>query len=331
MSGAAAAAISEPVTPQEAPAPEPQAEAEDPRARFRKFFAEGDEEPAKVDAQVDDKPPAEAKDKEAEKPEKKEEKPEADKKIELQLSNAQKAIQRLTTDNLGLKSRAEKAEGELGKLRTAFKGNPLKAMEEAYGKTFPEIMAMAGKGAFDANQDPLEQLPDDVRETVKWAQTKKQQEEQEAQTKAQQEARSSNLAVMSDYLAENEADLPYLDATAADYMLDMAQAEYNRTGQRPDLQKIANAMNEQALKMYTEDLTNEKLMDRLVAVPAIKAALLKRLGPDQPKPRDHQQKVATPAAPPAQNEVLVRTPRNQSADDDREEHLRGLRALRERA
>lgn len=351
VSAAAEAVTAETVAPPADP-PRKLSEDEEKREAFRRFFKGEDgkfttpdkatEKPAEklaepeAEAKADDEPTAGEKPadpaKEPEKP-----KAEAD-KLELNLARAQRDVKRLTTENVDEKKARTEAEGklsalqkELADIKAKAKSNPLKAAEELSELSLKDIMERASKGEFDV-KDPYSDLPPDVREAIEFAKEQKAEKARAAEAAKEEQSRQSDIGVMRDFISERVDEFDFLDPDAAEWVADQARAEFKSKGVTPsvdDIADIAKRCNDQIRDMLETSLVkNEKLRKSALKVSSIRDALVSELGIDKQSPKPTSSK-APPARPiaSAPAEVVSRSEnKRKSASEEREEHLKLLRA-----
>lgn len=256
----------------EAAAPEEEAQ---PKSQIAAFIEESLAEPdAPTDAAeaVAEPPPAE--------PEPAKVEPVVEKtRVELAYAKAQRELKAHKAELEKLKAGGDGLE----KLKASFAKNPLKALEEATGKPIKEIFEAARRGDYDIRDD----LPEDVKEKLKWVeqlQAKEAEREKIAEAeraKAARVAERTNAIPRVKSLIESEASkYPFLSAvdTGAEHVIDEI---YDRmdAGHEVDVPQVMAFINGRAQEVASFWLRQKDVISQIVKSDAkIRETLLAMLG-----------------------------------------------------
>ena len=241
-----------------------------------------------------------------------------------------------------LKGELTKTTQELSQLKTAFEKNPLKALEQATGRTLKEIFEAGKRGDYD---DKVAQLPDDVREKLSYidtlkaeAEARKAEAEQAQKRQAREAEFNTALPKIREIITADADKFPYLAATdkAAERALVEIYEVMDR-GETPDVQKILAEGNEAAQRYAKFWLSQKPLVKLLASDPGTRDLLVEALGLSKQTP-DSQVSRSSDSAPPKAapksvstlSEVQSRQEKSLTAEDRRREIAEEWARLRSR-
>lgn len=321
----------EPTQPVPATEPQPDAPAPEPKP------AEPEPEPAKEPPKP---PPA---------------------RLELEHARVLDANQRLQSDVVTLRSRADTAERQLTDLKAAFRKNPFKALEKYTETPLQDLIEKGKRGEFDRVEP---ELPPEVAETIKWA---KEEQSRQAERRAQEKRQAdfaADLPRVKAFLERFTSEYPWANVAddAAEGVLHELYARLDKKEPGADLRTVARDMEKRAAQHFDTIFVNGKLLQRALAKPEHRAAILAALqgtsaadangqttpaglngsattqqtpGPTSSRPaaNTQQQKqnpsVTAPTSLATATEVPVRTDREPTEDELRSERLRLFRQAKE--
>lgn len=251
--------------------------------------------------------------------------------MELQLAKAKTELKALTVEKVKLKGDLDKTTQELSSLKGAFGKNPLKALEQATGKTLKEIFEAGKRGDYD---DKVAQLPEEVREKLSYldtlkaeAEARKAEAEQAQKRQAREAEFNAALPKIRDLIQADADKFPYLAATekAAERALVEIYDAMDR-GETPNVQEILNEGNEAAKRYASFWLRQTNLVKLLASDDAAKQSLIEALGLNKQTPTSQVSRSSDSAPPKAAptsvstlNEVASRQERPLSDEDRRRE------------